>query len=117
MDAGEHASLIRGAALFFSIGIAGMLLAAWLWVRGKDDGPSDREETQGSGQELVRPAGIAEVPDAGQEPRGQREGSGEADAQAREALAIELQQDRGEGEPEAGQELVEAPFLRTPAGQ
>lgn len=110
MDVGEHSSLIRGAGVVGTIGIAGLMLAGWLYAKGKEDGSANDETSEVAPEELVRSAGIAEVPDAGQASRREREGARLADGQEGQVVSLLLQQDRGQGEPEA-QELIEAPFL------
>jgi hypothetical protein len=110
-DEQVHAA-IRAAALLLSFCFAGLLLAGWLYVRRREaDAAADDEAAQVAQQELVRVAGISQVPDAGPVPRGQREGEGSPADEPWEAVSLELQQDRGQGEPGARQELVQAPWL------
>ena len=87
-------------------------------MKEADDGEAVVQAPQADAQEPVRAAGAKGVPDAGQEPRPQRQGAGEPDVPAGEAVEVVEGEDRRQGEPGAGQgteaELDPDPSRRRP---
>ena len=65
------------------------------------DGEAEGAEPEQAPQEPVRSAGEPEVPDAGQGPRPKRKGKSKAAVEEGSTEPVLVQQDRGEGEPQA----------------
>lgn len=102
MPVAEHNAALQWTAIGILFGLAVAFFSAWRYLR-RIDGEANDEETEVAFQELVRASWPEGLPDAGPEPRGEREGAGEPDAEEGQALAGELQPDRREGEPDSGQ--------------
>lgn len=82
---------------------------------GDDHGEAYREAAQTSEEILVRPAWFAALSHAGPAARREREGAGDADGAAGEAVPLCGGPDPGEGEPDSGQ--VEDAFFITATGE
>lgn len=74
------------------------------WCRKYEasDGEADERDSQQPAEQQLRDAGYPQVPDAGPEPRGKRQGPGNAAGKEGADFAQYGREDQGQGEPQAG---------------